>query len=168
MIAKGTYRARPLDAALGKTSTGKEQIAIMFELCDDSAQRIAWYGYFTEQTFERTVESLRHLGWQGDDLSVFGAGLPEDATQEVEIVIDHEQNQDGEWRARVRWINSGKGIAVKERLDENQARAFGAGMRGRVAALRASKGERGNGHSTPRTPAPTPPPAKTYDDDVPF
>ena len=118
MIAKGTFRAVPVDATLGKTGTGREQIAVMLELADGSGQRIPWYGYFTDATFERTIESLRYMGWRGVDISEFLSGLPDGVNQEVEIVVDHEQDQQGEWRARVRWINSGRGIAVKERLDE--------------------------------------------------
>ena len=170
MIAKGTYRAIPVDACLGKTGTGKEPIAIMFELADESRERIPWYGYFTDATFDRTIESLRHLGWHGADLSDFALGLPEGVDTEVEIVIDHEADQEGVDRARVRWINSGRGIAVKERLDEQQARSFSARMRSRVAALQASKGQNGGSAGAARTAAPKPAPAAELpgDQDVPF
>jgi hypothetical protein len=166
MIAKGTYRAMPVGAALGKTGTGKEQIAIMFELADESGQRIPWYGYFTDATFDRTIESLRHLGWQGADLGDFAQGLPESVNQEVEIVIDHEADQEGVERARVRWINSGRGIAVKERLDDQAARSFGARMRSRVAALQASKGQNGASRTTAQKS--TPAVAMPGEDEVPF
>lgn len=167
MIDKGTYRAVPVDAALGKTGTGNEQIVVMFELADQSGRRIGWYGYFTDKTFDRTVESLRHLGWTGDNLADFTAGLPADANQEVEIVIDHEPDQEGNDRARVRWINSGRGVAVKDRLDEDQARAFGAQMRGRIAAMQGRR---------PSPPKPAPPKAAAHasvvrpplSNDVPF
>ena len=170
MIAKGTYRAIPVDATLGKTGTGKEQVAIMFELADESEQRIPWYGYFTDATFDRTIESLRHLGWHGADLSEFAAGLPDGVNAEVEIVIDHEADQEGVERAKVRWINSGKGIAVKERLDEQQARSFGARMRSRVAALQASKGQNGWSASAARPTAPRPEPVVEMptEEEVPF
>ena len=156
MIAKGTYRARALDAALGITSTGKEQIGILFELADESAQRIMWFGYFTEQTLDRTVESLRHLGWQGDNLADFSTGLPADCTHEVEIVIDHEADQTGELRARVRWINSGRGVAVKERLDDQAARSFGARMRARVAAIGTGRPRETSRPAPPRPASPAP------------
>ena len=169
MIDKGTYRAVPVDAALGKTGTGKEQIAIMLELADDSGRRIPWYGYFTDATFERTIESLRYMGWQGSDLSDFAFGLPEGVSQEVEVVIDHEADQEGTPRARVRWINSGRGIAVKERLDEQQARAFGASMRGRIAALQASKGQSASAsRASQARQVEQPQPKFGPDEDVPF
>lgn len=171
MIEKGTYRALPVDATLGRTGTGKEQIAVLLELADESGRRISWYGYFTDATFDRTIESLRHLGWQGNDLSEFATGLPEGVNNEIEIVVDHEEDQEGNTRARVRWINSGRGIAVKERLAEHEARAFGARMRSRVAALQAGKN---GGAATSRPAAPGPRPVaepareELTDDDIPF
>lgn len=142
MIAEGTYRASAVDCALGMTGTGKEQIAIMFETIGTEhqpAQRITWYGYFTDNTFERTVQSLRHIGWKGNDLSVFGLGVPEDCHNQVEIVVEHETDDKGDRRAKVRWVNSGNGLAVKERMDEPSARAFAARMKARVAALGTTK-----------------------------
>lgn len=178
MIPKGTYRAVPVDACLGRTSTGKEQIALMFEIAmagDEPPYRIAWYGYFTDATFDRTIDSLRHIGWTGSDLSDFVNGLPEGASQEVEIVVDHEQDQAGEWKARVRWVNSGRGIAVKERLDEASARSFGAAMKGRIAALQAGRGRAsagtgapagngGNGHSQAAAASRRPLPGRQVED----
>lgn len=135
MIAPGTYRAHAVDCALGLTGTGKEQVAVMFEIHDEGGSRLTWYGYFTDNTFDRTVQSLRHLGWKGNDLSVFGKGIPEDCHNEVEVVIEHEADQEDRLRAKIRWVNSGNGLAVKERMDENAARQFAARMKSRIAAL---------------------------------
>lgn len=46
MIPNGTYRARATDAQLGETSTGKEQVAIGFELLQPGfeGQFIPYYG----------------------------------------------------------------------------------------------------------------------------
>lgn len=171
----GTHRVRPIDCALGMTGTNKEQIGVMFEIVDDPAQRITWYGYFTEATFERTIESLRHLGWRGTDLAEFHRGLPAGVDNEVDIVVEEEADNNGEPRAKVRWINSaGSGVAVKTVLDDQQVRAFSARMKARVAGLQAAGG------TTPaRTPAPAAVgaaargPERTIDpgiddDDIPF
>lgn len=171
----GTHRARPIDCALGMTSTNKEQIGVMFELVDDQGQRITWYGYFTDATFERTIESLRRLGWNGNDLADFHRGLPADVDNEVDIVVEEETDNNGEPRPKVRWINSaGGGVAVKTVLDDQQVRAFSARMKARVAGLQAAGGA---------TPARTPKPAAVGaaargpertidpafdDDDIPF
>ncbi len=153
MIPAGTYRAHAIDAALGVAGTGKEQIAVLFETVaagEESPHRITWYGYFTEATFDRTIESLRHLGWKGNDLSIFGLGVPEDCHNEVEIVIDHQPDPNGNIRARVQWINSGGGLAMKSRMDEGQARAFAAKMKARIASLGPT-----NGSSTAAAPSKT-------------
>jgi hypothetical protein len=150
MFPTGTHRARPIDCALGMTGTNKEQIGVMFELVDDPSQRITWYGFFTDATFERTIESLRHLGWHGNEISDFHGGLPEGVSNEVDIVVEEEANQQGELRLKVRWINSGGGVAVKTVLDDQQVRAFSARMKARVAGLQAKAGAA----PAPRTPTP--------------
>lgn len=140
MFPTGTHRARPIDAALGLTGTGKEQIGIMFEHAE-TGERITWYGYFTDGTFERTIESLRYIGWQGTDLTDFALGLPEGVANEVDIVVEDEEDQrDGTIRRKVRWVNSGGGVAVKDRLSEDQARSFAARMKQRIAASQAKAG----------------------------
>ena len=136
----GTHRVRPVDAVLGMTSTGKEQIGVMFEHLE-TFERITWYGYFTDATFERTIESLRYLGWTGNDLSEWNGGLPEGCANEVDIVVEDEQDQrDGTLRRKVRWINSGGGVSVKDRLSDDQARSFGARMKQKIAAAQAAAG----------------------------
>lgn len=146
MIEQGTYKARGVSGALGMTGTGKEQVAIELEILEGEpkGQRVTWHGYFTDATFDRTIESLRLLGWQGTDLSdLSGVGL-----NEVSIVIEHEQ-YDGKTRARVQWINAVGGIALKERLDPGQAAAFAARMKGKILAL---------GQAAANTPTPHDPP----------
>jgi hypothetical protein len=140
MFPLGTHRARPVDAMLGMTGTKKEQIGVMFEHVE-TKERITWYGYFTDGTFERTIESLRYLGWGGDNLADFHRGLPTGVDNEVDIVVEDETDErDGTVRRKVRWINSGGGVAIKDVLDDDQVRSFSARMRDRVAALQAIKG----------------------------
>src|SRR3954466_6748613 len=115
MIPAGTYRARAVEGALGFTSKGTEQIAVQFTVVEgeQKGHYITWYGYFSEKTLERTLESLEYCGWEGDDVSDL-IGLDKN---EVTIVVEHEQDEEGQVRARVRWINSGGGIAMKERMN---------------------------------------------------
>jgi hypothetical protein len=170
MVPVGTHKARPIDCALGMTGTGKEQVAILFELVDGSPERITWYGYFTDGTFERTIESLRYLGWRGTDLIEFHHGLPAGVENEVDIVVEDEADQNGEPKRKVKWINSGGGVAVKSVLDDAQARAFAARMKARVAALQAA-----GGGAKPPTRQPAPATVGTNasgvpiaEDDIPF
>jgi len=139
MIPEGHHRARAVDGALGYTQAGNEQLAVSFQLLDGElqGQRITWYGYFTEKTTERTFESLEHCGWQGDDLSDL-TGIDRN---EVVLVIEHETGDDGVERARVRWVNAAAGIAMKDRMEPGDAKAFAQRMRGQLVARRAAKGQ---------------------------
>lgn len=180
MINEGRYKARGVEAALGFTGTGKEQVAILLEITEGehAGDRITWYGFFTEKTTERTFESLRALGWSGDDL----ADLASTSANEVSIVVEHEEDNEGTPRARVRWINGGGGIAMRDTMDAGAAKAFAARMKGQAIASRqrAKPGAPpANGRSAPpstqRTPAPAPRGAAAHDDapppgddDIPF
>ncbi len=138
LISEGTFRARATEGALGFTSKGSEQIAVSLQLLDgpDEGKAITWYGYFTDKTMDRTLESLRLLGWASDDLSDL-TGIDQ---QNVHIVVEHETDNDGVVRARVRWINGGGGVQLKERMNEGEAKSFAAKMKGRVLAYKMEKG----------------------------
>jgi hypothetical protein len=168
MIPEGNYRARAVEGALGYTSKGKEQVAIRFTILegDQAGQYLTWYGYFSEKTVERTFESLEFCGWDGDDL----ADLSGIDKNEVSIKVEHEQDEQGEVRARIRWINSGGGLAMKERMDEGQAKAFAARMRGELVARKQRKGAAAQAARPPaqrRQPPLQAPPADASDD-IPF
>ena len=135
MISLGKHKARAIEAALGLTSTGKEQVAVAFEIIDGphTGETINYYGYFTEKTAKRTMESLRILGWSSDDLTDLS-----DVTGECTLVVEHEPDQNGDMRARVRWVNPpGGGLDLKEKLEGGAAKAFAARMRGLAAASRS-------------------------------
>jgi len=169
-IQPGTYRARGVTAALGLTSKGSEQVAVELTLLEgeNEGKSITWYGYFTDKTTERTLDSLRHLGWEGDDL----ADLTGIDRNEVNVVIEDEQDDRGEYRSRVRWINRAGGLALKERLQGDQLKAFSARMKGAVLAHKQKSGaprSNGNGGGQRRPPSrgsDRPPPPE--DDDLPF
>ncbi len=168
-IRNGVYRGRGLQAALGRAGTGKEQVAVQFQLMDAdgvSGPTITWYGYFTDSTYERTVESLRHCGWAGDDLSDL-SGID---TNEVSLVIENEEYE-GKATPKVKWVNApGGGLALKEQLSADEARSFAAQMKGRILAMKQGQ---------PKKPAPgsarsrsggvlSPEPPPYADSDIPF
>lgn len=138
MLDAGTYRARAIEAALGETDTGKEQIAVRFSLLDLEGQEITWYGYFTDKTLETTFKALRTAGWKGQDLSDL-ADLCNPETPEVTLVVEQEEYE-GKVRARVRWVNGAGGLALKKALDPNKAKAFAARMKGQIVAFDRTSG----------------------------
>lgn len=140
MVPAGTYRAAALEGRLGVTGTGADQVAVRFALLDMDGQQVTWYGYFTEKTEERTIESLRIAGWLGTDLSDL-SDLSRNDTPEVYLVIEHENDPNGVERMRVRWVNAAGGIAMKNAMDPEQSRAFAARMRAKVQAFDAQRGK---------------------------
>lgn len=137
MIAPGTYKARAREWALGKSQNGKEQIAVLFELVGGphDGQSITWFGYFTDATLDRTLDSLRHCGWSSDSLAELD-GLDQN---EVEIVVDQEEYQ-GKTRTKVQWVNRPSKLALKEQLSAQEAQAFAARLRGRTVAHKQKYG----------------------------
>lgn len=139
IIEAGTYRARALEGALGETSSGKEQVAVRFALLDLPQQTITWYGYFTDKTLESTFRALRTAGWRGQELSDLSDLSREDAP-EVHLVVEHETDDKGTTRARVRWVNGTGGVGLKSQLPPDKAKAFSARMKGALAAFDRSNG----------------------------
>jgi hypothetical protein len=165
MIDEGAWKARAVEGALAYTSKGSDQIAIDFVIGEgpNTGEHITWYGYFTEDTFERTIASLRHMGWGGADLSDL-SGID---TQDVRLVVAHEPDLNGELRARVKWVNALSGIAVKERMDVAATKTFAARMKGRILALAAKQpAQRPSPGATAATAATTE--SANTSDDIPF
>lgn len=135
ILDAGTYRARAVEGALGETKSGKEQVAVRFTLLDPGLPQsnITWYGYFTDKTTETTFRALRTAGWKGSDLSDLSDLAGE--TPEVDLVVEHEEGQDGVTRARVRWVNGTGGVALGTALAPDKAKVFAAKMRGKLAAF---------------------------------
>src|SRR6185436_7953269 len=135
VIEAGKYRARATDAKLGVAQTGSDTVAVAFELLDHPGNHITWYGYFTEKTVERTMEALRYCGWTGDDVSDL-AGID---ANEVELVIEHEEDQKGTMRARVKWVNrpGSSKAQLKTEMNDSQKRSFAAKMKGYALASKA-------------------------------
>lgn len=146
MIPAGTYVATVAAHAMAMTSTGKEQVAVGFtvEFGDGSRRSITWYGYFTDITWERTCESLGHLGWNAaergykfDELN----GTEILVGQQAEIVVETEQSNqvddrgDPVVRSKVRWVNRlGGALGIKERMSDADAAQASQTLRQRILA----------------------------------
>lgn len=125
-IEKGSHEARPVSFQFGKSAKKQtEMVSVMFAFVGgpNDGKRMIWNGYFTDATAERTLESLEHCGWDGDDVrEMKGFG-----SKNVELVIDEEAGTNGEMYPRVQWVNKlfarGPGIVYEqEELDGFAAR----------------------------------------------
>lgn len=137
MSMQGTHKGRAKEWALGHSSTGKEQVAVLFEITagEHQGKHITWYGYFTDNTVDRTLDSLRHCGWDGDNFVAL-EGLNRN---EVELVIEPEEYQ-GKWHDRVKWVNRPSTIALKDPMSGEALSAFAARMRGKAVAHKQKYG----------------------------
>ena len=157
MIDEGIYEAKKVGGALGETSTGKDQAAVLFQTLDGN-QRITWYGYFTDKTTERTAETLGKLGVKPDLSNI---GDPSDVA--CTISVEHEPDQEGKMRAVVRWVNFGDGIGMKKRLDDAGRMKLSQRIGGMIAkhGAAASRPPQTGGAGAPTLPEDT-------GDDIPF
>lgn len=135
MIPAGNYRAQALDGHLGYTLKGNEQIVIRFEIVEgpQKDQSIVWYGFFSDACFNRTIQSLRHCGWKGDDVSDL-TGID---TREVDIVVEHSEYK-GKVTPTVRWVNQAGGGAG---MSPTQASDFAESIKSRIAGMKGAEPE---------------------------
>lgn len=171
------YRAKAKEWGLGQASTGTKQIAVNFEVTtpDATEKSFTWYGFFSDAAWERTYESLQHMGWEGEDpleLQNHGGGLDKN---EVELVIEDEEYPagSGKFSAKVRWVNK-IGVALNAPLQPADAAAFSAAMREKIRAKKAAVGQPVSAPKSaakppaPSQPAGPPEPPPLTDADVPF
>jgi hypothetical protein len=150
--------AYAITTELGSAKNGTEQIAVTFQVIDEDADgkrgplhghRKVWYGFFTDNTTDRTLESLRHCGWGSDELSDI-ANLDENACRRllpkvVQLVIENE-TYNGRTVEKVRWVNSLEETrsAIKNKADDAAVKSLSARMRSRAAALRVANKPKGD------------------------
>jgi hypothetical protein len=164
---RGKYKAVPIDGGLGETSTGKEEVAVSFELLAEElkGERITWYGYFTDGTVDSTIKALRACGWKGTNaVELLDWKKAVSAPTEVELVIEPEaQQKDGKpvvdaqgnvvMRARVRWVNPVGRNGLREPLAVDKAAAFADRMRAKLVAFDQSAATpKANGAVPPISP----------------
>jgi len=134
MLPEGTFAAVARGATLSESENKKTpQVVVSFEIttAEHAGTTINWFGFLTDKTTERTIESLRYAGWKGSDLSDL-SDLSKSDTPIVELVIEHEEYE-GKTRPKVQWVNR-VGRAGKA-LPAEQAKALAAKMRGAIAAV---------------------------------
>lgn len=133
----GTHKARAKEWDLGISSTGNEQIAILFEIVEGehAGKSRTWFGSFSDAAIDRTLDSMRHCGWDGDSLATID-GL---GANEVEIVVEAEEYQ-GKVNEKIRWVNKPAALKLKHQLTGAARDAFASKLRGKVLAHKQKYG----------------------------
>jgi hypothetical protein len=152
MIAEGRYRAVavPVDtdsgsvwAQFGLSKESKsQQVVVNFEILEGEAagQKIAWFGYFSDKTVDKTMEALRNCGWKSDDIMDCVTSPLE---QEVSLVVEHENDQKtGKPRPRIRWVNrpGGGGLKLETPMDDKDLRMFAAKLKVKAKSIKPVDG----------------------------
>jgi len=106
---------RATSAAVTKASTDTYQVAIRFAL--KSGESMTAYLPLTSKAMEYTEAALRNCGWKGDDIR----DLSTVCDNEVELVIQEEEHQ-GEWTPRIRFINAPLQGIPEDELERLQAK----------------------------------------------
>jgi len=103
MIPEQKIIARAVAIGIQTTSQGKEYVSADFPVdVDGDEQLVEWRGWLTEKAMDRTIESLRLMGWWGDDLY----RLKDEGALRNEVTIDIRQEEfNGKTTARVAFIN---------------------------------------------------------------
>lgn len=163
LLPASAYRVKCVDHAWGFTSKDKEQIGLQLQIVegDHAGKLITYYGFFTDKTEEHSLKAMRALGWVGNDIQKMESMY----TKEAMAVVEHETDDDGQLRARVRWIN-GVGVMMQKRMEGADLAKFGKRISGLAARLASGGGGTSTGAarlgSVPNDGVP--PPA---DDDMP-
>jgi len=131
----GTWRAVAVSAELGETKGGKDYIGMLIEFVDgpNQGKRSTWYGYFTDKTEERTLDSLMIAGWDGHDINEM-AGL---GGCEFAVVCENEEYE-GKETFKVQWINKASFDApmVQTKMSDANRLAFAERLKGKTLALK--------------------------------
>lgn len=183
-LANGKYPAKARQWAMGETTAGNPQTAVLFDLTGELAgTSITWYGYFTEKTTKSTIEALRTAGFKSADLSEMETIQPGEDAPEVMLVVENEQaqNEDGTpalyedgnpvLKPRVRWVNAAGGgnLSLKAPMQGDKLKAFAAQMKEKMLAHDLNKPQGPSAKPTPKPASrPAPAPTGSAPEDLPF
>lgn len=155
----GRYTATITEATLGESQTGTP-FASLYCTTEDG-QHISAYLYLSEKAFDRSLEALQKLGFDGDFERL-------DQLNGAACSLSVEEEEwNGETRLKVRYINPPRAAAPQGLAAMLTARARGGMPAKPVAATKPAAPSR---PVPPRAPPPPPSalPGAEEDDDVPF
>ena len=163
VVPEGIYRAKPVKASWRVSPEKKTKfLAVAFAISDGefAGRIVSWQGWMTDNSWDRTVDSMKNMGFDTDDLRDLSQ-----LTEEVSIDVQQEEyeNDKGESVviAKVSWVNA-LGAAFGDPMDPDAMATFAEKMKGRLR----KKGLQGGGSSPAPRDEEGPPPIQ--DEDIPF
>lgn len=131
----GNYQAKVTNYGVTTTKAGAPMLFITFSTTT-TGEPVKWLGYLSDKAKKNTLKTIFSMGFSGLELSDLAAGPSAgvlDTTKTYEIEVEVE-NFAGKEMARVRWINSPKG------LDKSSAAALLAGFAADVLEVKQEMG----------------------------
>jgi hypothetical protein len=171
LLGAGRHRVQVVSHILRKSSGGTPSVAVLFESQETIGDRITWDGYLTDAALERTLASLKILGWDpaehdGKIETLHGTDVLKGA--EAEIVVELEE-YNGQARPKVKWVNAVGGGGLGEGMDAEDVIAFSASLRQKVLSARAPTPNAKPGPARqPAAVSANSKPLSDPDDDLPF
>jgi hypothetical protein len=100
-------------------------VVVMFELQDGTGDNRRWTGWLTDAALERTIESLRHMGFTGNDVTTLdGCDCAKLLPSEVNLVLEDEVSpKDGKTYETIKWVNARGGTVEAKNSPKGQALA---------------------------------------------
>ena len=126
MIPAGSYRGRCTgvrDVRFGRTTSGGEQIGLLFEITDGEHRgaRIPWYGSLTSPASIQLVRSvLMTCGWDGQSWTAL-RGIDR---RTVMLVVEEERAPKGVIRSRLKYINNDTSVVMRDELPPDEVQTL--------------------------------------------
>lgn len=146
-MQKASYPAHAIAIALSASSKKKTpQVVVTFEIVFEggAVEEITWFGFLSDAAINRTIESLGHCGWSGDDLEELAKSDPRISLPNDVTIVCAPETYDGTNTLKVQWVNRlGQGAAViGEPIEGDHLRTFAASMKASIRAARTAAGSR--------------------------
>lgn len=162
LVPAGIYKAvavsidtedGPAWAQFGEAGTGSKQVLLHFKILEGDwlGYQLPWFGYFTKDTTERTIKSLRLVGFRGDDLAELPA---QRLDQTVSVTVEHQEYNNKTY-ARIAWVNApgGGGVRLQNPMKGDKLRNFAAQMKRFAQQVGEVRGESASAPVTSTPPA---------------
>jgi hypothetical protein len=145
LIPENIYKFRATtNWSLSETSKGTPYTRVEFEITDGpmKGRKLSKDFYLSDKTWERTVESLRCCGWQGDDVSNLAGVETREVVGKVvhEMITDKEgapktdEQGNAQYRAQIAWV--GEDRAPKP-MEATKLSSFRELMKARLQSMGA-------------------------------
>lgn len=126
-MSKRYVDANPVEVVMGWSANQNRQAAIRFKTREESPAEVTHYAYFTEKAAERSLETLRLIGWTGriEDVMDDSKPLLFDPEALVNLTMQMEEYPEGsnKFREKVAFVNAARGSSAAPTPAQAQALA---------------------------------------------